>query len=187
MPHVRLLAADDALAKAEEVGLSAALAHTNLFRALLNQPDLAKVLGDLVERVVIRPRLDPRLRELSVMRVAWRTGSVSEWTNHWQGGLRAGLTHRELADIRTWQSSTCFGALERAVLAAADETVDGGRISDETLAVCSDLLCDTGLVVELVVAVNHALFYSNVLRTLDVPLEEGRAPWPPDGRAPTER
>jgi hypothetical protein len=75
--------------------------------------------------------------------------------------------------------------VERAVLAAADETVDDGRISDETLSTCAEMLRDTGLLVELVVAVNHGLFYSNILRTLDVPLEEGRTPWPPDGRSPT--
>lgn len=185
MRCVPVLAVDDAQAEAETVGLSPTLAHTSLFRVLLNQPDLAKVLGDLVERVVIRPQLPGRLRELSVMRTAWRTGSVSEWTNHWGGGLRAGLTELELADVRDWRSSDRFGPLERAVLAATDETVDDGRITDETLSQCADLLCDPGLVVELVVAINHGLFYSNVLRTLDVPLEEGRVPWPPDGRSPT--
>jgi alkylhydroperoxidase family enzyme len=185
MGGVPLLAVDDAIAEAKAVGLPPPLANTNLFRALLNQPDLAKVLGDLVERVVIQPRLDSRLRELCVMRVAWRTGSVSEWTNHWYGGLRAGLTELELADVRDWRSSDRFGPLERAVLAAADETVVGGRISDETLSTCAEMLRDIGLVVELVVAINHGLFYSNVLRTLDVPLDEGRTPWPPDGRAPS--
>jgi alkylhydroperoxidase family enzyme len=134
---------------------------------------------------VIRPQLDGRLRELSVMRVAWRTGSVSEWTNHWEGGLRAGLTVPELADVRDWRSSSRFGSLDRAVLAATDETVDSGRVSGETLSVIADAFDSPGLVVELVVAINHGLFYSNVLRTLDVPLEEGRAPWPPDGREPS--
>ena len=36
---------------------------------------------------------------------------------------------------------------------------------------------------ELVVAIGNWRLFSSLLRSLEVPLEEGVAPWPPDGEA----
>ena len=38
---------------------------------------------------------------------------------------------------------------------------------------------------KLVIAIGNWRLFSALLRSLDVPLEDGVAPWPPDGRAPT--
>jgi hypothetical protein len=44
---------------------------------------------------------------------------------------------------------------------------------------------DPALLVELVVAIGNWSLFSSLLRSLKVPLEEGVAPWPPDGRSPS--
>ena len=38
--------------------------------------------------------------------------------------------------------------------------------------------------VELVIAIGNWNMFSQLLQSLAVPLEDGIAPWPPDGRAP---
>ena len=165
-------------------GLPATIGETNLFRVLLHHPPLAKALAGLVSQLIGEPTLDPRLRELAVMRVAWRSGSVSQWSNHWHVGMRVGLAEDDIAAVRDWHQSDRFGGDERAVLAATDETIDVGRVGDETSA-CAAVLSDAALG-DLVVAIGHAQLYAGVLRTFDVPLDARRDPWPPDGRAPKQ-
>jgi hypothetical protein len=37
---------------------------------------------------------------------------------------------------------------------------------------------------ELAAVIGAGTMFSGLLRTLEVPLEDGVAPWPPDGRSP---
>ena len=42
-------------------------------------------LGDLLQTLLFTGNaLDPRLRELLILRIGWRTGAVYEWTQHWR-------------------------------------------------------------------------------------------------------
>ena len=71
------------------------------------------------------------------------------------------------------------------MLAATDETLRDGRIGDNTWAACVEHV-DGGDAarLELVAAIGLWRMIAGVLRTLDVALEDGVDPWPPDGRAP---
>jgi alkylhydroperoxidase family enzyme len=80
-------------------------------------------------------------------------------------------------------SATSFGDVERAVLAATDEALAGRRIGDATMAVLREHL-DDDAVLELVAAIGTWSMISTVLRSLDVPLEDGVMAWPPDGAVP---
>ena len=68
-----------------EYGVPSSMAHLNVFRVMLNHPELAAATGNLLATLLYKAnKLDLRLRELIIMRVAWRTGSVYEWTQHWR-------------------------------------------------------------------------------------------------------
>jgi hypothetical protein len=43
------------------------------------------------------------------------------------------------------------------------------------------------LLVELVVAIGNWGLFARLLKSLDVPLDDGMEPWPPDGCGPEER
>jgi alkylhydroperoxidase family enzyme len=176
---------DDAVAAAEEAGVPTLFADLNVFRVLLRHPKLAKPINDLLLALLVRPALDARLRELVIMRLGWSTGSVYEWTQHWPIALRSNLTEDEVLAVRDWAAADGFGPAERAVLAATDETLRDGRISDDTWAACAQHLGDDATRLELVTAIGLWRMIAGLLRTLDVPLEDGVEPWPPDGRAPT--
>jgi alkylhydroperoxidase family enzyme len=76
--------------------------------------------------------LEPRLRELAILRVAWRTRSGYEWNQHRRMGGDAGLTDAQLDALSTGPSSAVWNSTERAVLTAADEMIDQFVVSDET-------------------------------------------------------
>lgn len=183
-PRVEPLPHDDAVAAAEGAGVPTLFADLNVFRVLLRHPKLAKPVHDLLLALLVRPSLDPRLRELVIMRLGWCTGSVYEWTQHWPIALRSNLTEDEVLAVREWPATDGFGPAERAVLTATDETLRDGRISDETWAACTEHLGDDAARLELVAAIGTWRMIAALLRTLDVPLEDGVDPWPPDGRAP---
>lgn len=183
-PRIPMLSVDDALAAAEEVRVPSSLAELNVFRTLLRRPRTAKAVNDLLLSLLFGGTLDDRLRELVIMRIGWATGSDYEWTQHWTVAQDPfGVSADELLALRDWRSSDAFGEVERAVLGATDETLEHGAASAETIATCRELLGSDEALLEIVAAIATWRWISQVARSLDVPLEEGVASWPPDGLA----
>ena len=182
--RVPMLEAAAAREAGERAGVPAQLAELSIFRVLLRRERLAKATSDLLLGLLFGGVLDVRLRELVIMRIGWRTGSVYEWTQHWRVALDLGVPEADLLAVRDGPTSAAFGAVERAVLEATDEAIDGRRIGDATMAELRSHL-DDDAVLELVAAIGTWSMISTVLRSLDIPLEDGVAPWPPDGVAPS--
>ena len=160
------------------------LSSLNVFRTLLHQESVTKaVAGTLTTLLYTGNRLDVRLRELVIMRIGWTTGSCYEWTQHWRVARGLDIPEAHLLAVRDWTSARCFSALERAALAATDETLTDGCISQRTWSRLAKQL-DADLLVELVIAIGNWSMFSQLLKSLDVQLEDGVEPWPPDGRAP---
>jgi alkylhydroperoxidase family enzyme len=160
-------------------------AELSVFQIALKNPVVAEAMTSLLVALLENGRLDPRLRELAIMRIGWTTNSVYEWTQHWRVATNAGMTPEDIVGVRDWVAHAAYGPIERAVLQATDETVLSGVISESTWENLRELFPDDAELFELVLAINHWRMYSSVLRTLAVPLEDGVAPWPPDGVGPT--
>lgn len=130
-------------------------------------------------------RLDPRLRELVIMRLGWTTGAVYEWTQHWHVSASLGIDPQDVLATRVGPDDPRFGSAERAVLSAVDEMVSGHAVSASTWQeIRMHLSDDPAVLVELlgVIATWHAVSF--LLRSIEIPLEEGLSPWPPDGSEP---
>ena len=178
-----MLALEVAVEAGTKAGVPAQLAELSIFRVLLRRERLAKATSDLLLSLLFGGCLDQRLRELVIMRIGWRTGSVYEWTQHWRVAVDLGVPEADLLAVRSDDVSSSFGPLEQAVLRATDSAIAGDRIDDDTIAALRADLGDDA-VLELVAAIGCWSMISTVLRSLDIPLEAGVAPWPPDGRAP---
>jgi 4-carboxymuconolactone decarboxylase len=76
-------------------------------------------------------RLDVRLRELVILRVAWRTRSAYEWAQHLRIGHQSGLTPEQLHSIPAGVDAAVWSPVESAALRATDEMIDRHRVSDE--------------------------------------------------------
>lgn len=173
----------EALGAAQGAGVPEGLARLNVFGVLLRRPEVAKGVAELLLSLLGSPALDPRLRELAIMRLGWTTGSVYEWSQHWPIALALGVDAADLLAVRDWEHHAGFGEVERAVLAATDECTTAGAVSGATMAVLRGHLDDRALV-DLVTAIGAWTMVSVFLRSLGVPLEDGMAPWPPTGEEP---
>lgn len=178
------LSADEARIAAETVGVPAVMADLSVFQVLLRHPEVAAVLQGMLTALLWQGELNGRLRELVIMRIGWVTGSDYEWTQHWRVATGMGISPDDLVGVQDWPSYPGFGPAERAVLAATDETLKTGTIGAETWVECEEHVGGARELIELVVAIGNWRLFSSLLRSLEIPLEDGVASWPPDGRRP---
>jgi alkylhydroperoxidase family enzyme len=177
---------DEAKAAADEAGVPDYMAELSIFQVLLNHPPLARAINDLLATMLWHGRLAPRLRELVIMRIGWLTACDYEWTQHWRVACGLGVAAEDLLGVRDWPAHDGFGAPERAVLAATDDVVRDGAVGAQTWAVCErELGTDSAVLIELVTAIGAWRMVASMLHSLEVPLEDGVASWPPDGHRPS--
>jgi len=183
-PRIEMLSIEESRKAAERAGLPEMFAPLSVFRILLRDQDLARAVGDFLQLLLRGRHLDGRLRELVIMRIGWVTGSVYEWTQHWRVARMMEISEKDLLAVRNWKTHAAYGPAERAVLAATDETLEDGTISAATWRDCETYLEEPEALLELVVAIGNWRLFSSLLRSLEVPLEDGVEGWPPDGVRP---
>lgn len=180
--RIPFLSVEEAKRLGKEYGVPSSMAHLNVFRVMLNHPELAAAVSNLLATLLYKAnKLDLRLRELIIMRIAWRTGSVYEWTQHWRVAEALGIDGESVVAVRDWEDADSLSDADRAVLAATDETIDSGRISNATWHACCAHLPSGTERIELVLAISNWRLFSEMFRSLGIPLEEGVDHWPPDG------
>jgi 4-carboxymuconolactone decarboxylase len=121
--------------------------------------------------------LAPRLRELVILRVAWRTQCQYEWAQHELMGRDAGMTEDEVAAVagRGWP----WDGVERDLLDATDQVIEGFRVGDETWERLSGRF-DHEELLELLFLVGSYCALAQVLNSVHLPPDPG-----PDGRVPS--
>ena len=187
MSRVPPLDPEAAKAAAAAAGVPGYMASLNVFRVLLRHPALARTSNEMLSTLLFEGALDVRLRELIIMRVGWATGSVYEWTQHWRIAVDLGVPTTDLLAVRQWEAYPGFGPVERAVLAATDETVADGEVSEATWAqLVAHLGPDPALLLEVLGVIGLWRMVSSILRSARVALEPGLDPWPPDGVGPPQ-
>lgn len=184
--RVPRLPMEEAKAAADQAGVPDYMAELSIFQVLLNHPTLARALNDLLATMLWHGALDPRLRELVIMRIGWLTACDYEWTQHWRVACGLGVPAEDLLGVRDWSTHDGFGSAERAVLAATDEVVRDGAVSAHTWDACErELGADSAVLIELVTAIGAWRMIASILHSLDVPLEDGVSSWPPEGQPPS--
>lgn len=183
--RVPLLSLEEAQSRAKEVGISEQMANLSVFRVLLQHPVLAKRVCDLLISLLFTDnQLNPRLRELLIMRIGWVTGAVYEWTQHWRVATQMDIAEADILAVRDWQQSDLLSDEDKAILKATDDVLQQGSISDEAWSACCEHVKTEAERVELVLAIGNWGLFSQLLKSLKIPLEEGIEPWPPDGKVP---
>jgi alkylhydroperoxidase family enzyme len=179
-----MLPADEARRAGAEAGMPEFISQIGLFRTLLVHEPLAKPLWGMVRALLREGRLDPQLRELVIMRVAWRAESAYEWGQHWRASLHAGLGQDKLSAVRDWRASDLFSPAEMAALAAADDVLDCGVVRPATWETCAREFPHDRDRVELLSIITLWQMVAVLLRSLQVPLDPDLDVWPPDYRTP---
>jgi 4-carboxymuconolactone decarboxylase len=106
----------------------------NVLTTLMRHPALAGPFLTYNNVLLRTPTLEARLRELMVLRVAWRTRSEYEWVQHVRMAARCGITADEVEAVGQGADADAWSALETDVLAAVDQLLDRYRIDDGTWA-----------------------------------------------------
>jgi 4-carboxymuconolactone decarboxylase len=145
----------------------------HLFTTLAHQPELfRRWLG--FGGALLAGHLPGRLRELVILRTAYRFDAPYEWAHHIELAEAQGISGAEVAALGGDLAVVHWDLFERAALAAVDETKDAGAVTDATWSVLAERL-DEGDLVELVMLVGHYVLLSSVLRSLRLPLEPSAA------------
>ena len=154
----------------------------NVFRTFVQEPDAAKAFlawgGYILSK---RNAVDPREREIAILRTGFLCRSGYEWTQHKRIGLGAGLTEAEVAAIKAGPGDPSWGELDRLILQATDELVGDKFVADATWTALGKHFSRKQLM-DLVFTVGQYTQVSMFLNTFGVQLEPGQT-LDPDLRA----
>jgi 4-carboxymuconolactone decarboxylase len=142
----------------------------NLFRMLAHSPPTLAGFGKLGGALLQDGTLEPRLRELAIVRVGLLAGAEYESEKHTVIARAMGLSDAELAALQVGADPAPLDDAGKAVRALADELFHGVRASDAALAAVRQHL-DDRQVVELVVTIGFYGLVCRVLETLGVDKE----------------
>lgn len=144
----------------------------NVFRLAAWADGLAPSFYEFVAAIFTRTSLDPKLRQIAILRVGHLCGSAYETHQHeWLARKQVGLSEEQIAATRDGTSVAALDEQELAVLRFAEEMTSGVKVSDAAFARVRAFLPEKELT-ELVLITS---FYSAVCRfleTLEIEIEE---------------
>ncbi|HKD68612.1 MAG TPA: carboxymuconolactone decarboxylase family protein [Candidatus Binataceae bacterium] len=143
----------------------------NVARMIGNSDGVAKPFAKMANALVMKTKLDPKLREIAILRTAKVSRSVYEWTQHVPMAKHVGVTDAQIAAMDNWQNAKCFNELERAVLRFTDEVAGNVKASHEAMAALKKHL-DATDIVELILSIGFWGMVARLLETTEVDLEE---------------
>lgn len=125
---------------------------------------------------VFTSTLDPRLRELAILRIGWLCESGYELAQHAVFGMRAGLDVDDLERVTKGPDELGWSPLESAVIRAVDEMFEDAFVSTTTWDRLRAGLNDEQ-VIDLLSVVGRYWTVSVVLNSTGVQLEEDTKPF----------
>jgi AhpD family alkylhydroperoxidase len=140
------------------------LPPSNVLGLLAHHPGLARAFLTFNAHLLGASALPPRLRELAILRMAWRRRCRYEWAQHVAIARRAGVTDEEIAQVRA-EASTL---ISRAV----DELDEGSCLSDQTYRALAAELDDRQLL-DLVFTIGNYALLAMAFNTFGVELDPG--------------
>ena len=143
----------------------------NVQRMTANAQKIFVQRSRLSNALFTQTTIDPRLRELAILRTARNCKSVYEWTQHVPAARHVGLSEQQINSIEDWQDAAHFSDLERLVLKFTDEVNANVKASHETLEGLKNHL-SPGEIIELLIIIGHWRQTASILETTEVDLEE---------------
>jgi alkylhydroperoxidase family enzyme len=148
----------------------------NILGTLAQHPELTRAYHTFNGHVLFGSTLEPRERELLVLRVGALRQAEYEWVQHKVMGADAGLTPDEIDRVTEGPDAEGWSPLDGALVRAVDELVRDARISDATWAVLAEAF-DTRQLMDLIFTVGAYDLLAMMLRSLGVELDADLEPW----------
>lgn len=142
----------------------------NLWKMAAHSPATLKHMVRLGNTILSRTELEPKLREMVIIRVAELLDCEYEREAHIMYGKDLGMTDEYVAGIKDWESSGVFSAAEKTVLRFTDELTKNGKASPETFSELEKYLNHREMM-ELTVTAGFYGMLARLLLTFEVDLE----------------
>jgi alkylhydroperoxidase family enzyme len=141
----------------------------NIFRALSHSPEALRRFMKFGSYFLGEGKLEPKLRELAILRAGYLCRSPYEFSQHVAYGRRAGLSDEQIRGVVEPDASN-FDARQLAVLSYAGELTSKSRVSDATYAAVASFL-NNEEIVELTMVTGFYNMVSRTLNALDVEID----------------
>jgi 4-carboxymuconolactone decarboxylase len=138
----------------------------NFYKVLANSPHVARNVIRLGNSLIGKTTLSPKLRELTIMRIAKLCDCEYEWVQHTPVALQSGVSRAQLDAIGCWKESNNFNGEERAILQYVDEVAQNVKVADATFEALKKYLNE-----QHIVEITLAIGWWGMLARLFVPLE----------------
>ena len=106
----------------------------NIFRTLMNHPDLAKRWLVFASHVLTHSTLLDRERELLILRAGHVLNAGYEWKKHADISRYLGMSEADIESSKTGADTPNLSEADRLLFTAADELLEDAFISDATWA-----------------------------------------------------
>ena len=146
--------------------------HLKIFRTLINHPGLFRHWLPFGAKLMYGGKLEPRVREFVILRVAWLCKAAYEWGEHVPLARQAGLENAEIEAIPLGADYVGWTMADRTLLAAVDELVIDHCISDEVWGHLAKRFSDPELI-ELALLAGHYALIAAALNSFGVQAENG--------------
>jgi Uncharacterized conserved protein len=139
------------------------LSVLNVNKMVAHAENSARHFMRMGNSLLTQAKLDARLRELAILRIATLCDSRYEWYQHEILAKQVGITEQQISAVRLDKNSPVFNDQERAVLRYTEEVTVNVKSSEESFAELSQFLSNRELV-ELTLTIG---FYNLVARFLE--------------------
>jgi alkylhydroperoxidase family enzyme len=148
-------------------------ALVNVYRLLLHSPELAEAWMRLIDGIRTSTEIDPRTREIAIIRCAHVNRSTYELKQHVPRlALATGLTPEECDAIRDWPAASGLVEQDHAVIAYADAVTRNVSVEDAVFAPLRGFF-STRQIVELSIVIGAYNMHARVIEPLQIDPEAG--------------
>ncbi len=170
MPRIPYPDLDKATPEVREM-LGRLPAPANIFNMMAHAQTCLKPVMKLGGTLLGKLELDPRLRELCLLRAVRLEGGDYEWVQHVPIARDVGATEAQIAALENDDDeAACFDAREKAALRFTREVVVDVRASEATVAEARKHLSDRELV-ELILMAGFYIMLARLTETLGIETE----------------
>jgi 4-carboxymuconolactone decarboxylase len=141
----------------------------NLIMTLARHPQLLKPWLIFSEALAKESMLEPRDRELAILRTAWLCGSRYTWRHHVESASKVGLRREEIERVKIG-AEAAWSRREATILRAADELHGTLAVSDRTWSSLRKEFEDPQLI-ELIMLAGQYTLIALLVRALGVEVE----------------
>jgi len=147
----------------------------DLYRSLLNHPEIAGRIGDLGSFLRFGAGVLPgSVRELVILFIARRIGAAYEWVMHVPAAIQEGIPETVIEAIRTESVPQGLDQIQQSALTAVKYVLKRQSIPQH---IQDELIMVSGVkgVIELVVLCGFYQMIAAIIFAFEIPLPDGKA------------